>query len=162
MEVGVNWSKYPSSANLASWFKESIPDMKTHTAHNRHENIAYHQPGGTATFACRELARYARERTKDYRDLGRWCSTLFYADPNHKFRLVSTYNVGQQKPRGDSTIFQQQVRYIQNNDLSHTPSWLFVIDFVAQLQVWQRQGDRLLIFIDMNEHILQGQLSKYM
>ena len=64
-EVGVNWSKYPSSANLASWFKESIPDMKTHTAHNRHENIAYHQPGGTATFACRELARYARERTKD-------------------------------------------------------------------------------------------------
>ena len=162
-EVGVNWSSYPSSANLASWFKDEIHDIKTHTAHNKHENIAHHQPGGTATFACRELAKYAKERTKDHRGLGRWCSTLFYADPNHKFRLVSAYNVGRQKPRGDSTIFQQQVRYIQNHDLPHLPSCLFIIDFVAQLQAWQRQGGRLLIFINMNEHILRGHhLAKYM
>ena len=161
-EVGVNWSSYPSSANLASWFKDEIHNIKIHTAHNKHENIAHHQPGGTATFACRELAKYAKERTKDHRGLGRWCSTLFYADPNHKFRLVSAYNVGRQKPRGDSTIFQQQVRYIQNHDLPHSPSRLFIIDFVAQLQAWQRQGNRLLIFIDMNEHILRGHLAKYM
>ncbi len=109
-EVGVNWSSYPSSANLASWFREDIQDIRTHTAHNTHENVAHHQPGGTATFACRELARYAKEQTKDHRGLGRWCSTLFYADPNRKFRLVSAYNVGRQKPRGDSTIFQQQIR----------------------------------------------------
>ena len=51
---------------------------------------------------------------------------------------------------------------IQNNNLSHAPSQLFVIDFVAQLQVWQRQGGRLLIFIDMNEHVLRRQLAKRM
>jgi hypothetical protein len=34
------------------------------------------------------------------------------------------------------------------------PLRLFTADFVAQLQVWQRQGDRLLLFMDMNEHIL--------
>ncbi len=161
-EVRVNWASYPSSANLASWFREDIQDIRTHTAHNSHENVAHHQPGGTATFACRELARYTKERTKDHRGLGRWCSTLFYADPNHKFRLVSAYNIGRQKPWGDSTIFQQQIRYIQNHDLSHSPSQLFTIDFVAQLQTWHRQGDCLLIFIDMNEHILRGHLSKYL
>jgi hypothetical protein len=37
---------------------------------------------------------------------------------------------------------------------------LFTIDFVAQLQAWQCQGDRLLIFMDMNEHILTGRVAR--
>jgi hypothetical protein len=35
-------------------------------------------------------------------------------------------------------------------------------NFLAMLQVWHQQGDRLLIFIDMNEHILNGPLAKCM
>jgi hypothetical protein len=35
-EVGVNWGTYPSSANLALWFRDNIPDMRTHTANNTH------------------------------------------------------------------------------------------------------------------------------
>jgi hypothetical protein len=35
-------------------------------------------------------------------------------------------------------------------------------NFLAMLQVWRQQGDRLLIFIDMNEHILNGPLAKRM
>jgi hypothetical protein len=34
-----------------------------------------------------------------------------------------------------------------------------MINFIAQLQVWKRQGDRLLVFIDMNEHVLRGCLA---
>jgi hypothetical protein len=98
----------------------------------------------------------------DHRGLGQWCSTLFYADPNHKFRLVSAYNIGRHKSRGDSRIYQQQIWHIQNNTLAHSPSRLFVVDFISQLQTWQQQGGRLLIFIDMNEHVLNGHLAKYM
>jgi hypothetical protein len=133
-EVGVNWSSYPSLANLALWFRDEIPDITTHTAHNKHKNVAHHQLGGTATFACKELARYAKECTSDHRGLGQWCSTLFYADPNHKFRLVLAYNVGRHKPQGDSTKYQQQIWHIQNNALDLSPSRLFVMDFIAQLQ----------------------------
>ncbi len=43
-----------------------------------------------------------------------------------------------------------------------TPCKLFMIDFLAMLQVWQQQGDMLLIFMDMNEHILHGPLAKCM
>ncbi len=64
--------------------------------------------------------------------------------------------MGRHAPRGDSTIYQQQLRYIQNHGLDSTPSRLFTIDFVAQLQVWQHQGDRLLVFMDMNKHVLTG------
>jgi hypothetical protein len=76
-EMGVNWGTYPSSANLASWFKDKIPDMRTHTAHNVHEKVCHHQPEGTATFSCRELVRYIKQRGIDHRGLGRWCSTFF-------------------------------------------------------------------------------------
>jgi len=36
------------------------------------------------------------------------------------------------------------------------------MDFLAQLQVWQRQGDRLLIFMDMNEQFLRGNMARYL
>ncbi len=46
-EVGVNWSTFLFSANLASWLRDDIPDIQTHGAHNRHEGVAHYQPGGT-------------------------------------------------------------------------------------------------------------------
>jgi len=61
-EVGVNWSTFPALANLASWLRDNIPDIRTHAAHNRHESVAHYQPGGTATFACGELVRYMKQK----------------------------------------------------------------------------------------------------
>jgi hypothetical protein len=123
-EVGLTWGTYPPSANLASWFREDIQDMHTYTAHNKHEEVSRHQPGGTAMFACTELVRYQKQKGDDFRGLGWWCPTVFYADPSHRTRIVSAYNVGRQAPRGDSTIYQQQLRYIQNRGLDSTPSRL--------------------------------------
>jgi hypothetical protein len=111
---------------------------------------------------CRELAHYTKQHTINHRGLGRWCLTLFLSDPNHKFRLVLAYNVGRKKPKGASTIYQQKLRYIQNNGWDLLPARLFVVDFIAQHQTWQQQGNRLLVFIDMNKHILRGHLAKYM
>jgi hypothetical protein len=144
-KVGVRWSTYPSSANLASWFRDELPDMHTHMAHIMHKKVAHHQPSGTATFLCWELCCYMKQHCVDHRSLGHWCSTLFYADPNHHFCLVSACNMGCQKPQGDSTIYQQQLQYIQNNRIELSMLRLLIVDFVAQLQVWQWQGDQLLV-----------------
>jgi hypothetical protein len=84
----MNWGTYPSWANLALWFRVDIPDMRTHTAHNTQKKVAHLQPGGTAHFLCRELVCYIKQRCVDHQGLGRWCSTLFYLDPHHCFRLV--------------------------------------------------------------------------
>ncbi len=67
-EVGIDWSTYSPSANLASWFRLEIQDIRSHTAHNKHEQgIAHHQPGGTATVACNELTRYVKQKGDDFR-----------------------------------------------------------------------------------------------
>jgi hypothetical protein len=158
-EVGVNWSTFAQSANLALWFREEIPDVRMHSGNNKHEGVPHHQPGGTATFACGELARYVKQKGDDFCGLGRWCPSLIYANPKHRTPIVSAYNVGRQTPKGESTIYQQQLRYIQNHGLLTTPTRLFTADFVAQLQVWQQQGYRLLIFMDMNEHALRGSVA---
>ncbi len=162
-EVGIDWSTYSSSANFASWFRLEFPDIRSYTAHNKHkQGIAHHQPGGTAMVAYKELARYMKHKGDNFRGLGHWCSTLMYAEKNHRFCIVSAYNLGRQAPRGDSTIFQQQLGYIQNHQLPTTPRRMFMINFLATLQVWCQQGDRLLIFMDMNEHILNGPLAQRM
>jgi hypothetical protein len=134
--------------------------MGNHMSHTKHKGVAHHQSGGTATFTCMELVRYHKQKGDDFRGLGRWCSTVFYADLSHRTCIISAYNVGRQAPRGDSTIHQQKLRYIQTRGLDSTPLRLFTVDFVAQLQVWQHQGDRLLLFMDMNEHILTGHVAR--
>jgi hypothetical protein len=55
--------------------------------------------------------------------------------------------------------FPEQLRYIQNHGVHSMPLRLFMLDFILQLQIWQQQGDRLLVFIDMNEHVLRSQLA---
>jgi hypothetical protein len=84
LEVGVNWSTFPQSANLASWFRDKILNVRMHLANNSHEGVAHHQLGGTATFACGELVRYVKQKGEDFCGLGRWCSSLIYANPKHR------------------------------------------------------------------------------
>jgi hypothetical protein len=42
-ELGVNWGTYPLSENLALWFRDDIPDMRAHTAHNSHKKVDHRQ-----------------------------------------------------------------------------------------------------------------------
>jgi hypothetical protein len=96
----------------------------------------------------------------DFRGLGRWNSWIIQADPSHKTRMVVAYQVGQARQRGLHTIYQQDVHYIQTHGLNCTPRELFQADILSAISHWIEHGDRILIFIDMNEHILTGRLAK--
>ena len=37
-----------------------------------------------------------------------------------------------------------------------TPYKLFCEDLITQMQTWYQQGDRLILLMDANEHILRG------
>ncbi len=74
--------------------------------------------------------------------------------------MVVAYQVGQARQRGLRTIYQQHVRYIQAHGLTCTPRELFQEDILSAISCWIEHGDRTLIFIDMNEHILTGHLAK--
>jgi hypothetical protein len=164
----VNWSSYPSSASPPIWhhgfemksktLKHTQPTTSTRTWHTTSREEPPHSPVAVGNLP--DTLENAQRKTEA---LGDGAQHILCQSDTHILDGLPTYHVGRQKPRGATTIFQQQlVRYIQNAGLSHSPSHLFVIDFVAQLQAWQGQCDQLLIFIDMNEHILRGYLVKNM
>ena len=103
-----------------------------------------------------ELIKCIKTSCADFRGLGRWTSWQLSIDPKHKTRVVIAYSVGKTNPQGLTTNYQQALCYIQNNGMDTNPRRMFEEDLQATLRVWRTQGERLLIFMDANEHILKG------
>jgi len=154
-----NFGKDSSSRGLASWFDEDRR-VKAAAAYNKHGYESTHLPGGTGLLAMWELIPYIRSNPGDFRGLGRWQSWSIYSAPSHKTRVVVFYAPGRSKPRGLKTCYQQHLTYIQENDLDTTPRKMFEDDFLLALRTWRSQGERLLIFGDANEHILDGKYTR--
>jgi hypothetical protein len=57
-------------------------------------------------------------------------------------------------------IYQQHARYMNLHGIPGTPRSLFQADMVAAIMKWMEKGERIIIFIGMNEHILHGVLPK--
>ena len=74
--------------------------------------------------------------------------------------MVAAYQAGQARQRGLCTIYQEHVRYIQAQGLICTPREIFQKDILSAISQWIEHRDRILLFIDMNEHIIKGHLSK--
>ena len=160
-EVGINWTRQRRSERLHEWFRKDFEDIRVITANNTTENISVSQVGGVAQFVLGELAQYARSSSEDFRGLGRWNSWSIYADSSHVTRIVSAYNLAHHQSTEFGSAFQQYTRYLQNHDISnHTPRSLFHADFIGVLRRWLQDGERLLIFIDLNEHILDSRLAR--
>ena len=161
-EVGRNFSVDKPGEDIASWFDDQ-DNRKCASAWNKTDSIirSKHQQGGTSIVVHREFAQYAKKGFEDFRKLGRWCSFTFFASPHHRFRLVVAYNVCNSRPKGLKTIYQQQIRYIQNNGtIKCGPKALFRRDFVRQCAKWRKNGERLLIVMDANEHTMDGPLRR--
>ena len=133
LEVGVNWAALPSSKRLASWFRAGYK-CTSFASHNTYDGLpGNHQQGGCGMIAFGEIQQYIRRSVCDFRHLGRWCSWLVYATPTHRFRIVAAYNVGKSKPQGLKTIYQQHLKYIQEQGLDTNPCRMMHVDIVAMM-----------------------------
>lgn len=74
--------------------------------------------------------------------------------------LYRAYCPGKRRSEGPHTVYTQQLTTINNLGLDTTPYSLFVNDLVSALQGWRAAGDRIILFIDSNEHILRGHLAR--
>jgi hypothetical protein len=111
----------------------------------------------------REILPYYKPGSKDFRRLGRWDSSILSGKQNHISRVVHCYGVLPRASVELGSVHLQHVRYIQTNlveDIS--PRELFETDFIWQLQCWRSQGERLIVMMDANTHVLTGRLSRAM
>ncbi len=72
--------------------------------------------------------------------------------------MVVAYQEGQVWQSGIQTIYQQRARYMARHGLLGTPRELFQTDIISSITRWIQAGNRIILFIDLNKHILTGTL----
>jgi hypothetical protein len=78
----------------------------------------------------------------------------------HTTRIVVAYRTGSRKPKGLRTVYQQQVRYMQLHNLKGSPQQLFDKDLLHQCKLWRKSGERIILLMDANEHVLKEKFNK--
>ena len=132
-------------------------------AHNVHEaKIAGRvQEGGTGSICFGETVGYVRKTGKDKEGLGRWCWLLLGGNNGHQTRIILAYNPCKNKKVNSGTTYQQQRRYYitRKKDLT-CPQKIFQGDLIKQIKSWRESGDRIILFMDHNEHVINGPLGR--
>jgi hypothetical protein len=161
-EVGRNWSLFKDRERLESLLSDLGRKCRSCRAYNELERglAGKYQSGGTGMIVLDELIPYSLQGGNDPRKLGRWCSYILSGRDGAKCRIVTAYPVGNNKSQSGGSVYQQQIRYVQENGISMTPKKLFESDFLGQIKRWRDAGEKLIIMIDMNEHANDGSLAR--
>jgi hypothetical protein len=104
--------------------------------------------------ALGELLSYYSKGKSDFRGLGRWDSFILSAKQHHKTRVVQVYGVLPHRSEELGSVSQQQVRYCQFFGIEASPRELFESDLLWQLEQWRSAGERLIVMMDANTHVL--------
>ena len=145
VEHGINMSNLKPSQTLQKLLElqGTSRAIWSHNKHDKSKKLALQ--GGCSIIMLEEICQYVKKTkgANDWRDLGRWTSIVLQAANGLRTRIVCAYNVGKTKPTGLRTVYQQLLRYIQNNNLDTNPRALMRNDLVAQLKTWLQAGDRI-------------------
>jgi hypothetical protein len=132
-------------------------------AHNVHEaKIAGRvQEGGTGAICFGKTVGYIKKTGKDEEGLGQWCWILLGGNNGHQTRIITAYNPCKNKAVNSGTTYQQQRWYYitKKRDLT-CPRKIFWRDLIKQMKSWREAGDRIILFMDHNEHVTNGPLGK--
>ncbi len=79
----------------------------------------------------------------------------------HQTRIITAYNPCKNTIINLGTTYQQQRRYFitKKKDLT-CPLVLFQRDLTKQIKKWRESGDRIILFMDHNEHVINRSLGK--
>ena len=97
----------------------------------------------------------------DKEDFGRWSWILLGGMNRHSMRMITAYNPCKNKNVNWGTTYQQQRRYFitKKKDLT-CPLNLFCKLLVKKIKQWQAKGDRIILFVDHNEHVINKALGR--
>jgi len=162
-ETNVNWNLLNPTSSLYSRVKNHWKEFRTITSHNITEQMGKCQRGGTCSFAVGQLAHRFHSAGKDGRGLGRWTWIQFQGKDQHFTRVYTAYRPCK-KPHNSklTTVSDQHYRYIRRKKLYTDPRTLFDTDLHAALEKQIIEGTRVVVMLDANENVQEGQLHSCM
>jgi hypothetical protein len=127
-------------------------------AHNTHEGrqAGRVQEGGTGAVCFGDATGYIKKVGKDEEGLGRWSWILFGGLDGHNIRLITAYNSCKNKNVNSGISYQCRYFIMKKKDLTR-PLTLFRQHLTT---AWRAAGDRIVLFMDHNEHVYDGALDK--
>jgi hypothetical protein len=111
--------------------------------------------------ALGDATGYIKTVVKDEEGLGHWCWILYGGLDGHNTCLITAYNPCKNKNVNSGTLYQQQRRYfiMKKKDLT-CPLTLFRQHLTAAIRKWRAAGERIVLFMDHNDHVYDGALGK--
>jgi hypothetical protein len=146
--------------NFKQMFQQEVACRAVAT-NNVHQNIGRVQEGRTGMVLFGNSTGFITKTGKDPYDLGQWCWTLYEGSKGHCTRVVVAYNACNNSKKDSQTTYQQQRQYfiMSKKDLT-CPNKLFQKHLVHQLKQWHHGRDRIVLFMDHNEHTYDGPLGR--
>jgi hypothetical protein len=93
--------------------------------------------------------------------LGCWTYMRFVGDERIVTRIISSYSPYANKKKDSGTVHQQHHRHLINKLKDDTcPCTCFQEDLIGQMKQWRKDGERLILCLDANENIYQGELER--
>jgi hypothetical protein len=158
----LNFKHKENKNNFKQMFQCELLCMAV-SAHNIHEGkvAGRAQEGGTGAICFGKSIGYIKKTGRDCAGLGRWCWILFSGANRHSTQVITAYNPCKNTSINSGTTYQQQRRYFitRKKDLT-CPLVLFKKQLTKQITEWCTGGDRIILFMDHNKHVINGPLSK--
>ena len=154
-ETNYNWKKAKNNCRLSSRVREFWRDFRISVCQNEHEELGMAQRGGCCMIAFNQISFRCTKIGKDDRKLGRWTWMQFSGRSLHRLRVITAYRPCA-TPSLDSkltTVWDQQKRYINRNNLNITPRELFDNDLTELLSSWKQMHIITILAIDVNEDV---------
>ena len=129
-------------------YRESFQLVHSHNT-RAEKNIGRLQRGGTATVLNERLAPFVNDSGVDRTGLGRWSWYL----SRHKTRVITVYAPCGDANSGESTVYSQHMNYIWQKGLRTNPKAMFRDDILGALRIWRNNGKRVILMMDVNEHV---------
>ena len=131
------------------------------TGHNKHySGKKKHLYGGTMMLAQGQHCHRIASMGADERGLGRWTWFLLSGVDKIKTRIISAYRPCKtNKVTSNGTVYRQHLQYYKDNDIDDCPLQMFDKELLELIRKCIRQREKVILMIDLNEDINQGEFS---
>jgi hypothetical protein len=119
------------------------------------------QESGTGTICFGDCTDYIKKVVCNNKGLCRWSWILLGVSDGHNTCIIAADYICKNKNINSGTSYQQQQQYFITKKKELTcPLILFCKSLVKQLKQWRAAGDRIVLFMDHNKHVIKGNLGK--
>jgi hypothetical protein len=158
LETGLDWRiQQPENGMYQRTRAANRPCKATCANNTTAPPAALRQHGGVTLISFEEHLPRIVDASSDTEDLGRWVTQAVEGKGSHSTRYVAAYMPC--KSRGDNTVYTQHQEHFRRQGSDREPRQAFLEDFHSALTSWTNNGEQVVICMDANEDVREGEVA---